>query len=133
RVGDRNALELGAAAAGRHARHHLRAVLAAEAGVELAGGTRDALGENARRPADQHAHRAAAATALRAPSSMSLAVMMSSLESARIFFPCSTFVPSIRTTSGTSSPTSRAPCTTPPASASQRRLPPKRLVKLAFT
>src|SRR3989440_6064765 len=71
RVEDRDALEIGAAAAGRHARHHLRAVLAAEAGVELAGGTRDALGEDARRPGDEHAPCAAAATASRAPPSMS--------------------------------------------------------------
>src|SRR5207245_10216620 len=133
RVEDGDALEVGAAAPRRHARHHLRAVLAAVTGVELAGRPGDALGDDAGRPVDEHAHRDAAATALRAPSSMSLAVMMSSFESARIFFPCSTFVPSMRTTSGTPSPTSRAACTTPSASTSQRRMPPKMLMKIAFT
>src|SRR5262245_6961901 len=87
-VEDRDALERRAAPPRGHARDHLCAVLAAEAGVELTGRAGDALGHDARVPIDEDAHdRLAAATALRAPSSMSLAVKMSRPESARIFFP----------------------------------------------
>src|SRR5439155_5818613 len=57
RVEDRDALEVGAAPARGHARDHLRAVLAAEARVQLAGGAGDALGEDARPAVDEHAHR----------------------------------------------------------------------------
>ena len=50
--------------------HSRGPVLAAEPGVELPGRSRDALGENAGPLVDEHAHRDAAATALRAPSRM---------------------------------------------------------------
>src|SRR4030095_7545818 len=134
-VEDRDALEVGPTAARRHAGDHLGTVLAAEARVELPGGAGDALGEDTRVLRDQDAHRPlpVAATAFCAPSSMSVAVMMSSPDSARICFPCSTFVACMRTTSGTVSPTSFAAWTTPSASTSQRRMPPKMLMKMACT
>src|SRR5262249_57934914 len=99
----------GPAGSGRPPGAHRRAVLAAEARVQLAGRAGDALGEDAGRLGYEHAHRAtlfAAETAFCAPSSMSPAVMMSRPESARICLPFSTFVPSMRTTSGTDRPTS---------------------------
>src|SRR6185295_6233812 len=109
---------------------HLRAVLLAETRMELSGGAQS-LGEHLRVLVDENAHATlpAAFTAFSAPSFMSTAEMMSSFDSARICFPFSTFVPSIRTTSGTVSPTSRAAATTPSASTSQRRMPPKMLMK----
>ena len=47
--------------------------------------------------------------------------------------PSSTLVPSMRTTMGTWMLRSRAAATTPVASVSQRRMPPKMLIKTAFT
>src|SRR5688572_22994151 len=134
RVEDRDALEIGAGAARRDAGHHLRAVLAAEARVQLARRSGDALRQHAGRSIDEDAHaRLAAATAFSAPSRMSSAVITSIRLSARICFPRSTFVPSMRTTSGTDRPSSRAASTTPSASTSQRRMPPKMLMKMART
>src|SRR6185503_153227 len=114
----RHAFEVGSALSGRHAGDHLRAVFLAEPRVQLTGRT-EALREDARLLVDEHCHRwspayaarLAAPTALSAPSRMSVAEMMSSFESARMRFPCSTFVPSMRTTSGTARPTSRAAAT----------------------
>src|SRR6185503_7464584 len=117
-VEERHAFEVGATLAGCHAGDHLRAVFLAEPRVELPRGA-EPLRENARLLVDEHRHRSspayaarvAAATAFSAPSRMSFAEMMSSFESARMRFPCSTFVPSMRTTSGTARPTSRAAAT----------------------
>src|SRR5262249_44068533 len=115
--------------------HHLGAVLTAQAGVGLPRGARDAPGEDARVPGDEHAHRPLppAATALCAPPSMSTAARSEGPDLGRISFPFSTLVPSMRTTSGTERPTSLAACTTPSASTSQRRMPPKMLMKIAWT
>src|SRR4029450_9987548 len=57
-------------------------------------GAGDALGEDTRVLRDQDAHRPlpVAATAFCAPSSMSVAVLMSSPDSARICVPCSPFL-----------------------------------------
>ena len=54
-------------------------------------------------------------------------------DSARIFLPSSTFVPSSRTTSGTCRLTSRAAATTPSAITSQRMMPPKMLTRMPST
>ena len=54
-------------------------------------------------------------------------------ESSRILRPSSTLVPSMRTTMGTLMLSSRAAATTPVASVSQRRMPPKILISTAFT
>ena len=53
--------------------------------------------------------------------------------SLRIFLPCSTLVPSSRTTSGTFRPSSLTAATTPSAMMSQRMMPPKMLTRMAFT
>src|SRR5207249_2974893 len=73
RVEDRDALEVGAAPARGHTRDHLRAVLAAEARVQLAGGAGDALGEDARPAVDEHAHRYPSLTLIGIRSSVSFA------------------------------------------------------------
>ena len=54
-------------------------------------------------------------------------------DSVRILRPSSTLVPSMRTTIGTLMFRSRAAATTPVASVSQRRMPPKMLISTAFT
>src|SRR5262249_56347558 len=102
-----------------------------QAGVELPGRAGDTLREDPRVLRDEHAHRPlpAAATAFCAPSSMSAAAMMSRPDLARISFPFSTLVPSMRTTSGTERPTSFAACTPPSATPPHPRLRTKMLLK----
>src|SRR6266568_2328523 len=81
------------------------------------------------------AHRAppASLTTFWAPSFMSLAMVKFSALSRRICWPSSTLVPSMRTTTGTLSCRSLAAATTPVARTSQRKMPPKILMKTAFT
>ena len=54
-------------------------------------------------------------------------------DSARIFLPSSTLVPSRRTTSGTLSETWRAAWTTPLAIVSHFMMPPKMFTRIAFS
>ena len=61
------------------------------------------------------------------------ALMIGKPESAKIFLPNSSFVPFIRTTSGTDKLTALHAVTTPSAITSQRIMPPKILTKIAFT
>ena len=56
-----------------------------------------------------------------------------SFDSAMIFLPCSTLVPSSRTTSGTFRPTSFTAATTPSAITSHFMMPPKMLTRMPFT
>src|SRR5206468_11295421 len=79
-----------------------RPVLLATGRVEGPLATGDALDDDAGRLVDENAHRDpfASATALRAPSPMSSAVTNLSPDSASIFLPSSTLVPSMRTTTG---------------------------------
>ena len=63
---------------------------------------------------------------------MSLPEMMGRPESARIFLPSSTLVPSRRTTSGTLRPTCFAAATTPSAITSHFMMPPKMFTRIAF-
>src|SRR5438105_3275437 len=91
--------------AGDEALHAVR-VLAAHARMELAGLAGDALRDDFRVLVDEDAHRdalrylpATAATIFCAASAMLSAEMIGSPDSARIFFPMSSFVPFIRTTS----------------------------------
>src|SRR5580658_6030498 len=130
-----NAFEVGAALAGHHARDHLRSVFAACARVQLAGGAGDSLGEDAAVLVDENAHRETpiAWVTRRAASAMSLAAITLIPDSARIFLPSTTLVPSILTTSGTLSLTCWAASTTPWASTSQRMMPPKMLISTALT
>ena len=64
---------------------------------------------------------------------MLVAEMIGSPESARIFLPRSTLVPSRRTTSGTLRDTCRAAVTTPVAITSHFMMPPKMLTRIAFS
>src|SRR5215813_5965967 len=93
------------------------------------------LHDEARFFVDENAHRAppASATTFCAPSFMPLAIMKLSPKSRRICWPCSTLVPSIRTTTGTFNWSSFAAATTPVARTSQRRMPPKMLMNTART
>src|SRR6478609_11546794 len=68
-----------------------------------------------------------------AASSRSSAEITLRPDSAMIFLPSSTFVPSRRTTSGTCRPTSFTAAMTPSAMTSQRMMPPKMLTRMPFT
>src|SRR5438105_572651 len=84
---------------------------------------------------DQDAHRLTftAATTFSAASPMLSAEMIGRPESRSIFLPSSSFVPFMRTTSGSESFTSRAALTTPLAMVSHFMMPPKMLTRIAFT
>src|SRR3990172_26095 len=84
---------------------------------------------------DENAHSSppASSTILAAPSFMSAAAVPLSPESAKILLPCSTLVPSSRTTRGTFKPTSLTAATTPVPIVSQRMMPPKMLTKIPRT
>src|SRR5258708_5908450 len=148
RVVDRDALEVLAALARRDARHVAIlpvGIVAAHARVELAGLAGDALRDDLGVLVDEDGHGdwapayagvttlvpSAAATTFCAASPMSLAEMIGRPESARIFLPRSTLVPSRRTTSATLRPTCLAAATTPSAITSQRMMPPKMLTRIA--
>src|SRR6185503_751565 len=81
---------------------------------------------------DQNAHWASLTT-FSAASFMASATVKLSPESWRIWRPSSTLVPSIRTTTGMPIDNSRAAATTPLANVSQRRIPPKILMRTALT
>ena len=68
-----------------------------------------------------------------AASVMPSAGMTARPELLRIAFPSSTFVPSRRTTTGTLMPISLTAFTTPVAMMSHRMMPPKMLMRTAFT
>src|SRR3569623_429589 len=117
-------------------------VIAAHAGVELAGLAGDALRDDFGIFIDQDRHDSslrifcyfplAAATTFCAASSMVSAEMIGRPESASIFLPMSSLVPFMRTTSGTDSDTALEAVITPSAITSQRMMPPKMLTKMAF-
>src|SRR5262245_1841395 len=135
RVPDREALVGGAALARRHPAHHLRAVLLAAGGVERALLAGDPLHQDARIAVDEDAHGAlrASSTTFFAPSPMSLAITSARPDSASIFLPCSTLVPSARSTTGSLSPSFFTAAMMPSASRSTLNIPPKTLMKTAFT
>ena len=64
---------------------------------------------------------------------MSSAMTSASPESASIFLPCSTFVPSARRTTGSFKPSLFTAAMMPSASRSTRRMPPKTLMNTALT
>src|SRR5262249_1931203 len=78
---------------------------------------------------DAHPAPPARPTTFCAPSFMPSAMVKLRPLSRRIFWPCSTLVPSMRMTTGTFSCRSLAAATTPVARTSQRRMPPKMLMK----
>src|SRR5580658_4878381 len=125
-----------AAFAGRHAADHFCAVgdrLLGMKGAVLAG---EALADDLGVLVDEDGHQAASLTALTifcAASSRSSAEVTLSFESAMIFLPRSTLVPSSRTTSGTFRPTSFTAATTPSAMTSHFMMPPKMFTRMPFT
>src|SRR6266568_2899009 len=125
-----------AAFAGRGAADHLGAVgdrLLGMEGAVLAG---KALADDLGTFVDEDAHHAAfftAATIFCAASSRSSPEVTLSFDSAMIFLPRSTLVPSSRTTSGTLRPTSLTAATTPSAITSHFMMPPKILTRMPFT
>src|SRR5437588_3712250 len=115
--------------------NHFGAVCDHLACVEAAFAAGDTLHDDSGHLVYQNAHRAPPArrTAFSAPSFMFSPMVKLSPESRRIWRPCSTLVPSIRTTTGSFNCNSRAAATTPVASTSQRRMPPKMLMKTLRT
>src|SRR5262249_47751874 len=111
-VEHRRAFELGAAFSRHHTGDHVGAVFLRALGMKGAGLAGDALHQEAGIFVDENAH-LASSTIFLAPSAMSLAATRLRPESARIFLPSSTLVPSRRTTSGTFKPTSLTAVTTP--------------------
>src|SRR5690606_17628803 len=130
-------VQMGAPAlSGRDAADHLGAVGDRLLGMEGALIAGESLADDPRLAADEHRHQFAsriAFTTFSAASARLSAAMIASPDSASIFLPSSTFVPSSRTTSGTCRLTSRAAATTPSAMTSQRMMPPKMLTRIAST
>src|SRR5579864_233638 len=115
--------------------HDVGAIFDHLLGMKSSLAASEALNDQASFLVDQDAHRAPPAnfTTFCAPSFMSFAIVKFKPLSRRICWPTSTLVPSIRTTMGTFSSKSLAAATTPVARTSQRKMPPKILMKTAFT
>src|SRR5579863_10504073 len=126
----------GAAFPRRDAAHHLGAVGDRLLGVEGALRAGEALADDLGGMIDQDRHQAASFTAVTTFSAASArlsAVTIGRPDSARIFLPSRTLVPSSRTTSGTCRLTSRAAATIPSAITSQRMMPPKMFTRIPST
>src|SRR5579871_158679 len=126
---------LRAALARRNPRNHFGAVLDHLTRMKAAFAASQALHNDLGFFINQNAHRAppASATILSAPSFISLAIVKLQPESRKISWPFSTLVPSIRITTGSLRFNSLAAATTPFASTSQRKIPPKMLMNTPFT
>src|SRR5215469_16354544 len=125
-----------AAFAGRGAADHFRPIGDGLLRVEGALVAGEALADDARVLVDEDGHYFEPFTALTTFSAASArlsAEVMARPDSARIFLPNSTFVPSRRTTSGTESEISRAAATMPSAMMSHFMMPPKMLTRMPFT
>src|ERR1700722_8639998 len=125
-----------AAFAGRRAADHLGAVVDRGLRMEGAVFAGETLADDLGVLVDEDGHHAAPLTAFTifcAASSRSSPEVTLSLESAMIFLPRSTLVPSSRTTSGTLRPVSFTAATTPSAITSHFMMPPKMLTKMPFT
>src|SRR5580704_252896 len=118
--------------AGRDTAHHSRAVVYGGLRVEAGLAARKSLEDDASVLIDENAH-FASLTTFSAASFMPSATVKLNPEAFKISCPFSTLVPSMRTTIGTFTLNSRAAFTTPVASTSQRRMPPKMLISTAFT
>src|SRR6185503_6681136 len=128
RVPDREAVVGGAALPRRHAAHDHGAVFLAARGMEGAFLAGDPLHEDSGVAIDEDAHARApraSATTFLAPSPMSSAITRERPDSASIFLPCSTLVPSARRTTGSVRPSFFTAAMMPSASRSTRRMPPK--------
>src|SRR5579883_221861 len=125
------------ALARRNAADHRGSISDRLLSVECSFPAGEALHQDPRVLVDQNAHAAtpwdASRTTFSAASRISLATVKFNPESRRILRPCSTLVPSMRTTMGLLTESSRAAFTTPAASVSQRRIPPNMLINTACT
>src|SRR5215212_198092 len=134
RVEHRDALDVLAALAGRHAAHDVRAVAPVVERVERALAPGDAGRAELRAGADEDGHQAASSTTLVAEPSMVASVWTlgrsASASSAR---PSLSLVPSSRTTNGTVGRICANASIRPLATSSQRVMPPKMLNRTAET
>src|SRR5579864_315945 len=121
----------------RYPAHHVGSVSDRLLRVKRAFPAGESLNDQSRIFVYQYAHPLplpdASFTTFSAASRMSRPTAKSNPDSSRIFRPSSTLVPSMRTTIGTWILRSRAAATTPLASVSQRRIPPKMLISTALT
>src|SRR5579864_2362757 len=134
-IKDRPAFMRGAAFARRHAANNVGAVSRAGLGVERAFSSGNSLDDQPRGfiYKNRHYRPPAAATTFSAASFIVSATWKFRPEFFRISRPCSTLVPSSRSTSGNFRFVAFAAWTTPSASVSTRRMPPKILIRIAFT
>src|ERR1700722_1533864 len=136
RVEDRKSQVHQSALARRHATNHLGSVIDGRLRVETGLASGEALKQYSRVLIYQDAHAftpLAAWTTFSAASRIPSATVKLKPDVLKISCPFSTLVPSIRTTTGAVTFNSRAAFTTPVASTSQRRMPPKILMSTAFT
>src|SRR5208283_536996 len=135
RIKDGPALMGRSALARSYAAHDLRSVGLRCFGVKRSFTARQSLHNQSRRFINQDAHLTpfAAATTFSAASFMVSATMKFSPLSFNVTRPCSTLVPSSRSTIGNWMLVFRAALTTPLASVSTRKMPPKMLMSTAFT
>src|SRR5687768_3055123 len=134
-VKDRPTLVGRATFAWRDASDNARAVRRRRLRVEGSFASGQALDDEPGVPVEEdcHDYRRASATTFSAASPIESAVVKFKLLSRMICLPSSTLVPSIRITIGTGTPSSVTAATTPCASTSQRRIPPKMLMSTALT
>ena len=141
-VEDRNfVLEELAAFAGRDAGDDLRAVSEAELGVPRAEAAGDALDEDfVFAGVDENGHIGCtdrfvptALTTFCAASAIESPLMIVRPDSARVFLPAATLLPSSRTTSGSFKPVSFTAATMPVAMTLQSMMPPKMFTRIPFT
>src|SRR3954447_3094204 len=132
-VEDRDALDVLAALAGRHAGDHFGAVALVVERVERALATGDAGDAELRVAADDDAHRASSTTFSAASFIVDAGTTLGRFAAGPIRRPAASFVPSSRTTKGTCGSSWRNASTRPLATSSQRVIPPKMLNSTALT
>src|SRR5215217_511688 len=133
RVEDRGAVDVLAALARRDARDQVGAVALVVAAVERALAAGQAGDDELGVGSDEDAHPASSTTFAAAPSIVCSTCTFGSWASERILRPASSFVPSRRTTKGTSGLILSNASTRPLATSSQRVIPPKMLNRTAVT
>src|SRR5579864_2189656 len=114
------------------AAHYFRAVIDGRLGMKAGFAPGESLEDYTGVLIHQDAH-LASLTTFSAASFMPSATVELTPDPFKVSCAFSTLVPSMRTTIGTFTLNSRAALTTPVASTSQRKMPPKMLIKTAFT
>src|SRR5688572_19763906 len=133
RVEHRPSLVSRAPFARRDAANDLRPVRGRLLGVKRALFAGKTLNDQPRRFIEKNRHYFASSTTFCAASPIEFAVVKLRPLSFNIFLPSSTFVPSMRMTIGTRTPSSCTAAMTPAARMSHRRMPPKMLIRTART